>query len=247
MTDKQWRLIEPLLPAPRTDGRPEKHPRENIVGAIFSVLRTGCSWRQLPDDLPPWQTVYWYFKRWRDDGGRDAMASAGIVDAQSVKGADTVGRRSHGYDAGKRVNYRKRPIVVDTFGLLLLVVAAAIVQDRDGGTRVLERLRFAMPSVATLFADGGYADRVVAYTGQVLRVAVEVVRKPAGQQSCAVQPHRWLVERTLVWVVRCRRLDHDYERLPATAEAMTKCAMIGMAQHLAPVPGRPPWQAIARA
>jgi len=261
VTDKQWTLIGPLLPAPNTDGRREKHPRREIVNAIFYVLRTGCSWRQLPHDLPPWQTVYWYFKRWRDDGtvdrlhdalrdrlrdrvGRDPMISAGIVDAQSVKGADTVGRASRGYDAGKRVNGRKRHIVVDTLGLLMVVmVTAASVQDRDGGARVLERLRFAMPSVATVFADGGYAGRLVVYARRVLRVAVELVRKPADQQGFAVLPRRWVVERTFAWMVRCRRLRCDYERLPATAEAMFKWAMIGiMTRRLAPGPGRRPWQ-----
>lgn len=261
MTDEQWLMIAPLLPPPSTNGRPEKHPRREIVNAIFYVLRTGCAWRQLPHDLPPWQTVYWYFKRWRDDGtvthihdalrdrlrdtaGRDPMASAGIVDAQSVKAADTVGRQTRGYDAGKRVNGRKRHVVVDTLGLLLvMVVTAANIQDRDGGARVLERLRFAMPSVATIFADGGYAGRLVAYARQRLRIAVEVVRKPADQQGFAVLPRRWVVERTLGWIVRCRRLDHDYERLPATAAAWTKWAMIGiMTRRLAPGPGRRPWQ-----
>ena len=261
VTDKQWTLIEPLLPVPNTDGRHEKHPRREIVNAIFYVLRTGCAWRLLPHDLPPWQTVYWYFKRWRDDGtvdrlhdalrdrlrdgvGRDPMASAGIVDAQSVKGADTVGRDTRGYDAGKRVNGRKRHIVVDTLGLLLVaMVTAASVQDRDGGARVLERLRFTMPSVVTVFADGGYAGRLVVYARQVLRVTVDVVRKPADQRGFAVLPRRWVVERTFAWIVRCRRLDHDYERLPATAEAMTKWAMIGiMTRRLAPAPGRRPWQ-----
>ena len=117
--------------------------------------------------------MFWYFKRWRADGsldrvhdalrdqlrdadGRDPMASAAIVDAQSVKGADTVGRATRGYDGGKKVNGRKRHIVVDTLGLLLVVlVTAASVQDRDGGARVLERLRFRMPSVAVIWADGG--------------------------------------------------------------------------------------------
>lgn len=261
VTDEQWLMIAPLLPPPSTNGRPEKHPRREIVNAIFYVLRTGCAWRQLPHDLPPWQTVYWYFKRWRDDGtvthihdalrdrlrdtaGRDPMASAGIVDAQSVKAADTVGRQTRGYDAGKRVNGRKRHVVVDTLGLLLvMVVTAANIQDRDGGARVLERLRFAMPSVATIFADGGYAGRLVAYARQRLRIAVEVVRKPADQQGFAVLPRRWVVERTLGWIVRCRRLDHDYERLPTTAAAWTKWAMIGiMTRRLAPGPGRRPWQ-----
>jgi transposase len=147
-------------------------PRQEIVNAIFYVLRTGCAWRMLPHDFPPWQTVYGHFARWRDDGtvervhdalrdrldivGRDPMASAGIVDAQSVKGADTVGRDSRGYDAGKRVNGRKRHVVTDTLGLLLVVaVTAASVQDRDGGKLVLDRLRVTMPSVVTVFADGG--------------------------------------------------------------------------------------------
>ena len=118
LTDQQWLLIEPLLPPPSTGGRREKHSRHEIVNAVFYLLRTGCAWRQLPTDFPPWETVYWHFKRWRADGtvdrvhdrlrdqlrdsaGRDPMASAAIVDAQSVKGADTVGAGSRGYDAGK--------------------------------------------------------------------------------------------------------------------------------------------------
>jgi transposase len=261
LTDAQWSLIDPILPPPNLAGRYEKHPRREIVNAIFYVLRTGCAWRHLPHDLPPWQTVYWHFRRWSDDGtvdrlhdalrdrlrdadGRDPMASAAIVDAQSVKGADTVGTPTRGYDAGKRVNGRKRHIVVDTLGLLLVVaVTTASLQDRDGGARVLEQLRFRMPSVVTVFADGGYAGRLVLYARQVLRVAVELVKKPADQQGFAVLPRRWVVERTFAWIVRCRRLDHDYERLPATAEAMVKWAMIGiMTRRVAPGPGRRPWQ-----
>jgi len=178
LTDAQWSLIDPTLPPPNLTGRYEKHPRREIINAIFYVLRTGCAWRHLPHDLPPWQTVYWHFRRWSDDGtvdrlhdvlrdrlrdadGRDPMASAAIVDAQSVKGADTVGTPTRGYDAGKRVNGRKRHIVVDTLGLLLVVAVTTVsLQDRDGGARVLEQLRFRMPSVVTVFADGGYAGRL---------------------------------------------------------------------------------------
>lgn len=266
LTDEQWTLLEPLLPPPNTAGRHEKHPRRETVNAIFYVVRTGCAWRQLPVDFPPWQTVYWYFKRWnaegavdrlhnalrdqlRDEADRDPMASAAIVDAQSVKGADTVGALSRGYDAGKKVNGRKRHIVVDTSGLLLLVmVTAASVQDRDGGARALERLRFVMPSVATVWADGGYAGRLVAYAAKVLQVVVTIVRKQDGQVGFAVLPRRWVVERTLSWISRCRRLDHDYERLPEHSEAMIKWAMIGlMARRLAPAPGRRAWQPTAAA
>jgi len=261
LTDKQWTLLEPLLPTPNTAGRHEKHPRRKTVNAIFYVVRTGCSWRQLPVDFPPWQTVYWYFQRWnaegavdrlhdalrdqlRDEADRDPMASAAIVDAQSVKGADTVGALSRGFDAGKKVNGRKRHIVVDTTGLLLLVmVTAASVQDRDGGARALERLRFVMPSVATLWADGGYAGRLVAYAHKVLRVVVTIVGKQEAQVGFAVLPRRWVVERTLSWISRCRRLDHDYERLPEHSEAMIKWAMIGlMTRRLRPPQGRRPWQ-----
>ena len=265
LTVEQWLLIEPLLPPPAAAGRREKHPRRDIVNAILYVVRTGCAWRLLPKEYPPWQTVFWYFRRWRADGsldrvhdalrdqlrdavGRDPMASTGIVDAQSVKGADTVGSASRGFDAGRKVNGRKRHVVVDSLGLLLVVmVTAASVQDRDGGARVLERLRFAMPSVAAVWADGGYAGRLVAYARQVLRVSVDIVRKRPGQRTFEVLPRRWVVERTLSWISRCRRLAHDYERLPEHSEAMVKWAMIGlMTRRLAPTPGRRPWQAPAR-
>lgn len=264
LTDAQWELIAPLLPPPSALGRREKHPRREIVDAILYVLRTGCAWRYLPKDFPPWETVFWYFRRWGQDGtvdrvhdalrdrvrdaaGRDPMASAGIVDSQSVKGADTVGKDTRGYDAGKRINGRKRHIVTDTLGLLLIVmVTAASVQDRDGGKVVLERLRFVMPSVALIWADGGYAGKLVAYARQALRLVVEVVRKKEGQRGFEVLPRRWVVERTLSWIVRCRRLVHDYERLPAHSEAMVTWAMIGiMTRRLAPTPGRRPWQPAA--
>ena len=170
--------------------------------------RSGCAWRQLPHDFPPWDTVYWYFQRWnaegttdrihdalhaavRDSIGRDPMASAGIVDAQSVKGADTVGSVSRGFDAGKKVNGRKRHVVVDTLGLLVVVlVTAASLQDRDGGRLVLARARMAMPSIVLVFADGGYAGRCVAFARQFLRMTLQIVRKPAGQTTFEVLPRR---------------------------------------------------------
>jgi transposase len=261
VTDEQWAWLEGLLPPPSKDGPKERHPRREIVNAILYVVRTGCAWRHLPSDFPPWQTVFRYFSRWRREGvvqrvhdrlrdavrdaeGRDPMASAGIVDAQSVKGADTVGAATRGFDAGKKVNGRKRHIVVDTLGLLIVVmVTAASVQDRDGGRRVLDKARMAMPSIVRVWADGGYAGKLVRFALTALRITVEIVKKNDGQRTFEVLPRRWVVERTLSWISRCRRLDHDYERLREHAEAMVHWAMIGiMVRRLAPTPGRRPWQ-----
>ena len=261
LTDEQWAVIEPLVPAPRSGGRPAVHARRWIVDAILYVNRTGCAWRQLPHDFPPWATVFWYFKRWRQDrvvdgihdalrdrvrdtAERDPMASAGCIDAQSVKGADTVGAAVRGYDAGKKTNGRKRHIVVDTMGLLLLVVVtSAGLQDRDGARTVLEKVKMAMPSLSLVWADGGYAGKLIEWAETFAHITVEVVRKPLGIKTFQVLPRRWVVERTFAWITKCRRLDHDYERLPQTSEAMIKWAMIAlMTRRLAPSPGRKPWQ-----
>lgn len=261
LTDAQWELIEALVPAPRLGGRPARHSRRRVVDAILYVNRTGCAWRQLPHDFPPWATVFWCFKKWREDGvvdrvhdalrdqvrdaeGRDPMASAGCVDAQSVKGADTVGAAVRGFDAGKKVNGRKRHVVVDTMGLLLLVmITSAGVQDRDGARTLLDKVKMAVPSLSLLWADGGYAGKLVEWAERVAHITVEIVRKPLGIKTFQVLPRRWVVERTFAWIVKCRRLDHDYERLPEASEAMIKWAMIGlMIRRLEPAPGRKPWQ-----
>jgi transposase len=242
-SDEQWAVIEPLLPPVNTGGRPEKHPRRAVVDAILYVVRTGCAWRQLPADFPPWQTVYWYFNRWeqakatekilpvvraqlRVQEGRNPDASAGLIDSQSVKGADTVGRGTRGYDAGKKINGRKRFIVTDTLGLLLVVVVlSASIQDRDGAKSVLldtylrTRVRF-------VFADGGFAGRLLDWAQQFLATTLHIVRKPANQRGFAVIPRRWAVERTFAWLTAHRRLARDYERDPAVSEAMIRWAAI---------------------
>ncbi|MCG2624976.1 IS5 family transposase [Arthrobacter sp. I2-34] len=265
LTDAQWALIEPLVPV-KTGGRPAVHSRRRIVDAILYVDRTGCAWRMMPHDFPPWDTVYWYFQRWNADGtteaihdtlrgalrqaaGREAAASAGIIDAQTVRAADTVGADSRGYDAGKRTNGRKRHIVTDTIGLLVVVlVTAASLQDRDGARPVLEKARAKMPSIVQVWADGGYAGKLVESVRALLGISLEIVRKPEGLHTFEVLPRRWVIERTLSWLVRCRRLGRDYERLPAHAEAMVRWAMIGlMVRRLAPAPGRRPWQTGAAA
>jgi transposase len=231
------------LPPVKTGGRPEKHPRRAIVDAIFYVVRTGCSWRQLPPDFPPWQTVYWYFVRWEDakvtekilatvreqlrvQEGRDPEPSAGLVDSQTVKGADTVDRASRGYDAVKKINGRKRFIVTDTLGLLItVVVCAASMQDRDGAKPVLLQAYLASP-VRLVFADAAFAGRLLERATRILRTTIHIVRKPAGQPGFAVIPRRWAVERTLAWLTAHRRLARDYERDPAISEAMIRWAAI---------------------
>jgi transposase len=251
LTNAQWALIEPLLPAANTGGRPEKHPRRDIVDAVLYVVRTGCAWRQLPFDFPPWQTVYWYFVRWeearvteqllavlrrrlRTQQGKQAEPSAGIIDSQSVKGADTVGRDSRGYDANKKINGRKRFIVTDTLGLLLVTcVMAASVQDRDGAKTTLLSLYLLTP-VRFVYADAGFAGTLVDWTRRILRTTLHLVRKAPGQVGFAVIPRRWVVERSLAWLTACRRLARDYERHPATSEAMIRWAAIsGIARRLA--------------
>ena len=242
-SEEQWALIEPLLPPVNTGGRPEKHPRREVVDAILYLVRTGCAWRQLPADFPPWQTVYWYFVRWEEakvteqilpvvreqlrvQEGRDPEPSAGLIDSQSVKGADTVGRDTRGYDAGKKINGRKRFIVTDTLGLLLtVVVLTAGVQDRDGAKSVLldTRLR---TRVRFIFADGGFAGRLLDWAHTILGTTLHIVRKPAGQRGFAVIPRRWAVERTFAWLTAHRRLARDYQRDPAVSEAMIRWAAI---------------------
>lgn len=271
LTNKQWAIVEPLLPEVEPEGpggRPPIHSKREIVNAILYVTRTGCAWRMLPRDLPPWQTVYGYFASWRDDGTVDAIHDAlrdelrttkekkagkprraeptgGIVDSQALRGADTVSAATRGYDAGKKVNGRKRHIVTDTLGLLLVVlVTAASVQDRDGGADVLKEAHQWFPSLRHVFADGGYAGRLVAKAKRYWKMTVEVVSKPAGQRGFSVLPRRWVVERTFAWLMRWRRLVRDYERLPETHEAFVKWAMIGlMLNRLARPPGRRPWAA----
>ncbi|MGS2640874.1 IS5 family transposase [Streptosporangium sp. LJ11] len=255
LTDAQWALIEPLLPQPNTNGRQEKHPRREIVNAILYVVRSGCPWRYLPADLPPWQTVYWYFTRWEAAGvtekllaalrtkarvqqGRNPEPSAGIIDSQSVRGADTVAGDSRGYDAGKKVNGRKRFIVTDMCGLLIAVaVMAASRQDRDGAKTVLLGTYLATP-IRYVFADQGFTGRLVDWAHDILKTTVEIVRKPAEQRGFAVHPRRWVVERTLAWLTACRRLARDYERHSGVSEAIVRWAAIaGMARRI--THGRP--------
>jgi transposase len=247
-TDAQWALIDPLLPDPAwlsgKGGRPELHCRRAIVDAIFYVVDNGIKWRALPADFPPWSMVYNHFAAWEAAGvtqdvldclrdrvrlreGRTAQPSAAIIDSQSIKAAETVGKPSRGYDAGKKINGRKRHIAVDTLGLLLCVlVTTASVQDRDGAKPVLEHLATAFRRVRLIWADGGYAGKLVDWAHASLTIALQIVKRSDDATGFVVLPRRWAVERTLAWITRHRRCVRDYERLPTHHEAMVRWTMI---------------------
>jgi transposase len=252
LTDREWALIAALLPARQQAGRgrPPVHPERAIVEAILYVVRTGCAWRYLPGEYPPWRTVYGYFTAWQASGvldqihdalrararvaaGRRPAPSAAVIDSQSVRAADTVARASRGWDNGKKVNGRKRHIAVDTLGLLLaVVVTPASVQDRDGARPLLWRLRARCRHVRLAWADAGYAGKLISWAA-ALRLVIQVVRK-RDAHAFEVLPRRWVVERTFAWISKHRRCVRDYERLPEHHEAMVKWAMIAlMARRLA--------------
>ena len=245
LTDRQWESIQPLLPSRPRGGRPPHHQRRAILDAIFYVLHAGCAWRPLPHDFAPWPTVYGYFRRWRQQClwkrihatlvqrvrqsvGKKPTASAAILDSQSVKSADQAGPR--GYDAGKKIKGRKRHVLADTLGLIISVlVTSSAVHDRDGARRLLPWLCHHGSRLRLIWADGGYAGALVNWLWQLRtqrRVRLEIVKRPEGQRSFPVLPKRWIVERTLGWLMKQRRLRCDYEHLITTSETMIYIAMI---------------------
>lgn len=245
LSDAEWHRIARLIPAPKPGGRPPKYERRVIVDAILYIVRSGCAWRLLPKDMPPWSIVYHYFRAWKRNGlwqrihdhlraklrqasGRERQPSAAVLDSQSVKTTERGGVR--GFDAAKKVNGRKRHILVDTLGLLLIVVVhAADMQDREGARQVLEVLAHRFRRLRLVWADAGYAGQLVEWVRSLRardKLRLEIVRRSDGVAGFAVLPKRWIVERTFAWLYRCRRLSKDYEYLTETSEAMIQVAMI---------------------
>jgi putative transposase len=245
LNDTQWSKIRPYLPAEASTGRPREHGWRRILNGIFYVLQSGCSWRMLPHDLPPWQTVYHYFRLWRKNGlwerlnrmvrekmrlqsGKKRRPSAAILDSQSIKTSE--GGLECGFDAGKQVNGRKRHTLVDTLGLILkVVVTAGNVQDRDGAKGLLKEIsveKEVIQRLELIWADGSYRGALIAWLEDLLGCKLEIVEKPKDQVGFQILPKRWIVERTFAWMVRQRRLARDYERLPETSEAFIYVAMI---------------------
>ncbi|RBQ16736.1 IS5 family transposase [Spongiactinospora rosea] len=225
--DAEWALIEPLLPVascrtPR-GGRPEAHPRRDIVDAIRYLVDSGCKWRSLPADFPPFQAVYGFFARWARAGvvrhllgelrrairvrsGRCPNPVALIIDSQSVKASETMSKATHGYDPGKKVNGRKRTVLVDGGGLpVAVMVTPAGTPDREVARELLWRARLTHPEITLTWADGAYGGELVTWARTFLALTIKVVSRPPGQRGFVVLPRRWVVERTLSWLLRARR------------------------------------------
>lgn len=245
LRDGEWALIEPMFPAARRGGRPRTICLRKVVDAILYIASSGGAWRMLPKCFPPVSTVRGYFYARRNSGllatinhllvmtarqqaGREASPTAGVIDSQSVKTTESGG--ICGYDAGKKVKGRKRNIVTDTCGFLVFVlVHAADIQDRDGAVNVFKAIRLRFPWLRHVFADGGYA-------GVKLRNALkghgewtlEIIKRSDTAKGFEILPRRWVVERTFAWLARCRRLAKDWEKSVASSTAWANIASIRM-------------------
>ena len=240
LTDDEWGFIAPFLPSVPTRGRKPKTDLREVLDALRYLARTGGGWRMLPNDFPPWQTVYWWFRRFvrrflfrtihdvalmldREREGREQSPTAVIVDSQSIK-APTAEKR--GFDAGKKVFGRKRHIAVDTDGRLLMVnLTTADISDSAGAQHIVAAIRKRWPWLKHLFADGAYDRTRLMDAAAYHDFVIEVVRRTDKQSGFKVLPRRWVVERTFGWMTRWKRLVRDYELRLDVSEAMIHVAL----------------------
>jgi putative transposase len=244
LSDAQWTRLQSCLPTPKAQGRPRTHSLRDVLDAIFYVLKSGCHWRLLPHDFPPWSTVYYHFRRFRLGGlwslilkalhaaerkraGKDPQPTAAIIDSQSVKSVEESAHPS-GYDAHKNVKGRKRHLLVDTLGLpLSMYVTSADVQDRVGARCLLAGLKSLMPRLKKIWADGAYGGESLAgWCRKEGGWNLEIVERNPDAEGFEVIPKRWIVERTFSWIGHNRRMSKDYERKVQTSETLIEVAIV---------------------
>lgn len=241
LTDNRWNHIKELFETENQRGRPPKIDLRLVVNAILYILVSGCQWRYLPKDYPNWQSVYYHFRKWKKSGkwkvvygilyaqyrekeGRHKHATAGAIDSQSVK--TTSVPSSRGFDAGKKINGRKRHILVDTLGLLIaVVVTVASIQDRDGAKLLLTGIKGSGKKIRKIWVDGGYRGELVNWVKSKCQIVLEVVLRSEEAKGFVLLPRRWVVERTFAWLNNNRRLSKDYERFCDTSETFIYIGM----------------------
>ncbi|MDF2267367.1 IS5 family transposase [Streptomyces coacervatus] len=256
MTDAEWAAVRDALPVPAwlegRGGQPEGYCHRQMLDAVFYVTDNGVKWRSVPADFPAWDRVYAFFRRWRKDGlvkelhdrlrgqvreaaGRDREPTAAIIDSQSVKAAASVPASSRGYDGGKKINGRRRHVNTDSLGLLLMVlVTAGNVTDRQAAGLLLPQLRAQFRKITLIWADSGYTGRLVTWAKEKLQLTLQIVKRSDDMTGFVVLPRRWVVERSLGWLMRSRRLVHAYDTQPASSEAFIYfSASMLMARRLA--------------
>ena len=239
LTDNQWQVIKNMIDT----GRRRKYNLRGIIDAILYVTKSGCQWRMLPSDFAPWQSVYYYFRKWKRDGlieeihdylvkkirikkNKDPLPLVGIIDSQSAKSIN-ICEGNIGYDGGKKIKGRKRHIVVDTLGLMLsIVIHSATIHDSKGAESVLDELKSKyLSGIVKIFADGGYRGELIERIREKFGWVLEIVKRNESHKF-VILPKRWIVERTFAWISFQRRTSKDYERQSESSVAFIQLSMI---------------------